>query len=53
MCGISVQVHEAFGVQDDLEYQSSQSLRTWGGETFAVNRRRVKDWLAAAVEVQQ
>ena len=43
MCGISQKVHDAFQVLDELNHESSMSLRNWTGKPLVEERGEIKD----------
>ena len=47
MCGISIQVHDAFVQLEDLNHESSLALRTWSRRPLVERRSEVRDWYQA------
>ncbi len=43
MCGISLEVHDAFHELDELNHRSSINLRLWSGPTLVEERNELKE----------
>ena len=44
MCGISMEVHDAYQHVEDLNHESNMSLRSWSGRPLVDRRGEIKDW---------
>ena len=52
MCGISMKVHDAYQLLDELNHESSMSLRNWTGKPLVEMRGEIKDhYQALAKEI--